>query len=188
MRWIPFAIVVYVWVILQTTLGRLFVISVGGIDRIGPDLLAVVAVFLVIRVANLYEVMIAAWALGLVLDLTAGSAFGSPVLGPMAISYCLAAWILFRLRDAVFSEQWTTQMILAFVFCLISHTSWIISQSVLTWSWSAGGRMMIQALGLAAYTGLLMPLFMRPLGRLSGLLMHPPARRGQRSRGSLRVQ
>ena len=188
MRWIPFAILVYAWVVLQTTVGRLFVVSVGGIDRIGPDLLAVVAVFLALRAANHYEVLIAAWSLGLALDLTAGSAFGNPALGPMAISYCVAAWVVFRLRDAVFSEQWLTQMILAFIFCLVAHSLWIISQSVLTWSWSAGGRMMVQALGLAVYTGLLMPLFMRPLGRLTGFLMHPPARRGHRSRSGLRSQ
>ena len=186
MRWVPFAIVAYALIVLQTTFGRFLSFGTDNLGRVGPDLLAIAAVFLAVQAMNVFEVMIAAWVLGLILDLTTGTAGGMTVVGPMAISYALAAGFVFKVREAVFSDQVLTQVILGFVFCLIAHGAWIFMQSALTWSWSAGGRLLVQAMALAIYTGLLTPILFRFLYRMRGLLIQLPARRTQRSRGPMR--
>ncbi|MCK4277401.1 MAG: hypothetical protein KAX78_12855, partial [Phycisphaerae bacterium] len=79
MRWIPFVIFAYILILLQTTVAGLLVISPGAIGPVGPDLMAILAVFVALNVRRAADAMIAGWILGLALDLTAGGVGGGAV-------------------------------------------------------------------------------------------------------------
>jgi rod shape-determining protein MreD len=184
MRWIPFAILAYLVVLLQTTVGRFLTFTPSGIGSIGPDLAALLAVFIACRVRSWPDAILAAWALGLAVDLTTGGGVGAgPVVGPMALAYALVAALLFRVREAFFRERALTQVLLAAAFCVLAHAAWVTVQSLLAWgavSWSAYGRTLLQAALLAAYTGLLMPLAHVALARIQRwFLAAPVAARGR---------
>jgi rod shape-determining protein MreD len=181
MRWIPILLLAYVLVLLQATVGDVLTWTGAPIGAIGPDLLAVAAVFLALYAPTLADAMLAGWVLGLALDLsTAGSPAGATAVGPMALGYAFAAAIIFQMREAVFRERKTTQMLLALLFCGVSHGLWITLQSLLSWgevSWSGYGRLWAQAGALAAYTALLMPLGYAGLKRLRRWFVSLPAGR-----------
>jgi rod shape-determining protein MreD len=167
MRWVGFAILVYVVMLLQTTVGKLLTFAFESVGVIGPDLSAIVAVFLALRVRELNDVVIAAWVLGLGVDLgSAGGAGEMTVVGPMSLAYVLAVAAVFRMREAFFRDRIMTQAILALVFCLLAHGTWVTAQSLLgraDTSWSDYGATLRQAAALACYTGVLMPLGYRLL-------------------------
>jgi rod shape-determining protein MreD len=167
MRWIGFAILVYLLMLLQTTLGKLLTFPLESLGVVGPDLSAIVAVFLAMRVRELSDVTIAAWLLGLAVDLgSAGGVGEMTVVGPMSLSYMLAVAAVFRMREAFFRDRVMTQAILAVAFCLLAHGTWVTVQSALARgevSWSGYGATLLQAAALACYTGALMPLGYRLL-------------------------
>jgi cell shape-determining protein MreD len=181
-RWIPLVILMYVTVILQTTVGQMlsFVCPLG---RVAPDLLAIVAVYLALRGVRLSDVLIAAWALGMGVDLTMGGGpGGAGVVGPMALAYVIAAGLIYKLRDAVYGENFLTQAVLALVFCLLAHVLWLVGQSVLAWSTQGLGGMLAQAFGSALYTAVAAPMAMALLKRVRGLIFQPMGRRERRTR------
>lgn len=188
MRWIPFVILVYVLIVLQTTMGSALTFVWQGVGRIGPDLLAIMAVFVALRALTLLDAMIAGWTLGLALGLTAVGGPGTAAsLGPMSLTYAMAAGLIFKLREVVFIDRFLTQAALAFVFCLFAHVSWLLIQAALARAWDGVGRMLIQAMGLAVYTGLLMMVGFRLLRRIEGWFISAPMRRGRGARGALRM-
>ena len=162
MRWIPFLILAYLVVLVQTTVGRFLVIRSAGLGNIGPDLAALVAVFVALHARAWPDAMLAAWVLGIAVDLTTAGGVGSAtVLGPMSVAYALAAGLLFRVREAFFRERAMTQAMLAMAFCLMAHGLWVTSQALLgagEMAWSTYGRTLLQAVGVSGYTALLMPL------------------------------
>ena len=178
MRWIPFVILAYLVVLMQTTLGRFLTFTTAGIGSIGPDLIAMVAVFVAFYVRNWVDGMLAAWVLGLVVDLTTGGAAAAgTVIGPMPIAYALAAGLLFRVREALFRERALTQALLAGGFCLLTHGLWVTVQSLLAYdamTWSAYGKTLLQAAALAAYTAALMPLAHFALGKVQRWFLVAP--------------
>ena len=183
MRWIPLLILTYLVVLFQTTLGRLLTIRTAGIGTIGPDLTALLAVFVAFYGRNGVEVMLAAWVLGLAVDLTTTGGVGSmTAVGPMPLAYALAAGLLFRVREAFFRERALTQGLLAAAFCLLAHGLWVTTQSLLggRTTWAAYGRTLLQAAALACYTGLLMPLAHVLLGKAQRLFLAAPAGPGRR--------
>jgi rod shape-determining protein MreD len=181
-RWIPLVILIYVAVILQTTVGQMLSF-VSPLGRVAPDLLAIVAVYVALRGARLADVMIAAWALGMSVDLTMGGGpGGAGVVGPMALAYTLAAGLVYKLRDAVYGENFITQGILALVFCLLAHVGWLLGQSILAWSAQGLGGMLVQAFGSALYTAVVTPAVMAVLKRVRNLIFQPTGRRQRRTR------
>ncbi len=178
MRWIPFIILVVLAVVCQTTIGEMFTFSTGGIGRIGPDLLAVVALFVVLHARQGTDAMLAAWLLGMAMDVTAG---GTASIGPMAIGYAVAAGVLFRLREAFFSQWAVTQGFLGMLFCLIAHGIWVTVQVTLNGGWWAYGAMLTQMLALAVYTGFITPIAHAALARIQKWILVAPAR-GRRRR------
>jgi len=185
-RWIRFLILTYLVVLVQTTAGRLLVFRTSAVGMVGPDLLALLAVFVALHVRNWADVMLAAWSLGLAVDLTtAGGPGGATVVGPMALAYALTAGLLFRVREAFFREQALTQMLLAWAFCLLAHGLWVTAQWLLApgeMTASAYARTLGQAGALAVYTALLMPLAHFALSKGQRLLLTGPASRGRRGR------
>ncbi|HUS46739.1 MAG TPA: hypothetical protein VNA25_28435 [Phycisphaerae bacterium] len=186
MRWISFLILAYVVLLIQTTLVRLVHFTVASAGTIAPDLLAMVAVFVAMHVRSGADVMLAAWALGLAADLTTGGGPNAlPAVGVMPIAYALAAGMVYRLREAFFAERVSTKIVLALLFCLVAHGIWVTVQSLLAcraMTWSAYGQMLVQALGLSAYTAALMAPAHWVLTRLGGLFVAAPAGRARRYR------
>ena len=162
MRWVPFAILTCLLIVVQTTVGRILTFNSSAIGTIGPDLLAIAAVFVALHVRAELDAVIAAWMLGLMLDLAAAGGTGSTtVVGPMPIAYALAAWTIFRIREAFFRERMSSRAFLSLLFCALSHGVWVTVQSLFaggTATWAGYGSLLLQAAGLALYTAVLTPL------------------------------
>jgi len=184
MRWIPFIVLIYLVLLVQTTVGKILTFTGGGLGRVGPDLLAIVVVFAALHTRSVTDVALAAWAAGLGLDLTtAGGPGATAVLGPMSLAYVVAAWIVYRLREAVFRERALPQALLALIFCAAAHGTWVTLQTALGGgAWADYGRHLALAAALSVYTAVLMPLGHLALVPVRGLIIAAPAERSRRAR------
>jgi len=185
MRWVPFLILAWLVVLVQTTFGHALTVRTSALGSIGPDLAALLAVFVAFYVRTWPEAMLAAWALGLGVDLTtAGGVGATTAVGPMALAYALTAGLLFRVREAFFRERALTQAVLSWAFCLLAHGAWVTAQSLLApgdTNWAAYGRTLLQALAVACYTAALMPLAHLGLSKCQRLFLATPVGPGRRS-------
>jgi len=180
MRWVLFIILGYAVVLIQTTIGRIVLFEGLTTGPFGPDFLAVVAVFVALNVRGLFDAMIAAWLLGLALDLTTGGA--GRCVGPMALAYALAGGAVYQLREAFFFRRALPQMFLAMVFCFIAHGVYVTLQSLLAWNFRAYGRELVQVMLISLCTAVVMPVGHFLLHRCRRWIIAPaPGRsRGQR--------
>jgi rod shape-determining protein MreD len=181
MRWIPFILLTLLVVLLQRTLGPVLTFTPRGIGSVGPDLAAMVAVYVACQTRTWEDAMLGGWLLGFAVDIAVGAA--GVAVGPMAITYALAAGLLFRSRDAFFHERAVTQGVLGMGFCLVAHGLWVTFQSMLGspgMDWNVYGHTMLQAALLALYTGGLMPLAHALLRGVRRLIIVAPAGRGGR--------
>ncbi|MGA2265094.1 MAG: rod shape-determining protein MreD [Phycisphaerae bacterium] len=183
MRWVPFIILVYVVLLVQTTVGKMLTFPRTALGTVGPDLAAILAVFLALRLRDGADLAIAAWVLGLAIDLTTGG----QAVGPMALAYVVAAAAVLRVREAFFRERIAAQVFLAMIFCLLAHGMWVTIQSVLTpsagRSWGLYWQMLKQAFALAIYTAALMPVGHWALRKCERFLIAPQAGRSRGARG-----
>ena len=186
MRWIPFLILVYIVALIESSIGWALFIDTASVGAIGPDLAAMVVVFVAMHARSAPDAMLAAWVLGLSVDLTSGAGVGTvTAVGPMSIAYCLLAGQLWRLRDAFFRERALTQVVLTFFFVAAAHWIWVTAQAIFasgSVSFGDYGRTLVQALGIAFYTALLMPLAHWALCRLQRVILIAPASAGRRGR------
>jgi hypothetical protein len=161
MRWIPFAILAWVMIVLQTTVAQVLTTDRLAIGTVGPDLLASLAVFAALYAQRQTDALVAAWLLGTILDLaTAGGPAGGSVVGPMAIGYVLGAKAVFSVRGAFFRDRLPTRALMGLMFCLVAHWFWVTAQSILSWGqtpWAEYWRMIVQAVLISAYSALLAP-------------------------------
>jgi rod shape-determining protein MreD len=183
MRWIPFAILVYLVIQLQTTVGKVLTVQQTAIGPIGPDLAAIVAAFLAIHLRGAADVGLACWALGLAVDLATGSGVGAVTkVGPMALTYGLAGMVVYRMRDAFFRERIVSQALLALAFAGTAHLLWVFLQAMLVGQWRFWWGATQQAVALAVYTALAAPLGYRLLERVQRWVILAPMGRGRRMR------
>ena len=179
MRWIPLAILIYLIVIVQVSVGRVLDLPFEATGPVGPDLLAILAVYAALRVKHGTDAMLAGCVMGLAVDLSTGTSAASPAaVGPMGLGYALAAGMIFRLREVVLQDSAITGCVLAALFCVMAHGFWVTVQCLIalqSLSWSAYGAMLIQVLLLAVYTAVLMPLGAWCLRRGDRLLITTPA-------------
>ena len=185
MRWIPFLIQTYLVVLFQCTAARILVVQGGGFGPVGPDFAALVAVFVTLHARSWVDALLAVCVLGVALDLSAGGGVGATAVGPMSLSYALVAGLLFRVREAFFRERALTQALLALAFCLLTHVVWVTLQSLLAIGVIDGGaygRMLLQALALACYSAVLMPLVHLLLSRCQRWFLTAPVGPGRRGR------
>jgi len=186
MRWIPLIVLIYLVVLAQTTVGRVLAFESARLGVVGPDLVAIVAVFLALQARGLADVALGAWGAGLALDLTAAGAVGSTtVVGPMSLAYVFAAAVVFKFREAVFREKAIPQALLAAAFCLLAHGLWVTLQTLLAGenaSWELYGRRLLQAAALALYTAVLAPVILAALGKVRGWFVTAPEGRARRRR------
>ena len=173
MRWVYFLILAAGATILQTTLVQVLWVQTR-LGWIGPELLSAVAVFVALNVRSSTDAALAGWVLGFALDLT----LTGPGMGALPMLFAAGCWALNRIREAVFRDRAPTQMVLTFLFCATVYTLWTILDV-----WLGGGSLgarMLQALALAAYTGLLSPLAHGTMRRVDRLLLTAPSgRRGR---------
>ena len=185
MRWVPFVILSCLLLVVQTTLGRVLTFNSASVGTIGPDLLAIVAVFVALHVQAELDAAIAAWVLGLALDLAAAGGAGSTtVIGPMPVAYALGAWIVYRVREAFFRERMSSRAFLALLFCGVSHAVWVTAQSLLAGgaaTWAGYGSLLLQAAALAVYTAALTPLGFWALLRIRKWILLVPSGRARRA-------
>jgi len=177
MRWIPFVILIYVAVLLQVALASLPVrFSLTG--NIAPDLLAIIAVFFALSVRDPRDAMMAAWSLGLAMDLMICGMGGIvTAVGPMAIAYAMASGVIFRVREAFFRERALARALLTLLFCIIVHSMWVTMQTILALGWSAWWPGIARAIGMSIYTALIAPFVCMALQRCGGWFIATPARR-----------
>jgi hypothetical protein len=160
-------------VLVQQSLAGLLGLSSQSFGRVSPDLMAAAAVVLTLRARHALDVALAAWGMGLAVDLTTASGpAGTTVVGPMAIGYVAASAIVFRIREAFFREHWLTQGFFAVVFCVIAHAIWIVLQALAGWrgaTVSTTLRALGQMLWIALYTGAVTSLLSRPMSFVVGV-------------------
>ena len=180
MRWIPFVILIYVAVLVQVALGALPV-RFGITGDIAPDITAILAVFFALSLRDPRDAMMAAWSLGLAMDLMLCGMGGAPtVVGPMAIAYTIGSGLIFRVREAFFRERALARALLTLLFCLVVHSLWVTMQTVLGLAWSAWGPAIMKTIGISIYTAVIAPLVCMGLQRCGGWFIATPARRLRR--------
>jgi cell shape-determining protein MreD len=162
MRWIPFVILAWVMVLLQTTFARLLTTDAFAVGTVGPDLLASLAVFAALYAQRPRDALVAAWVLGMALDLaTAGGPGGGSLVGPMSLGYVLGAKVVYSVREAFFRDRLAARALMCLLFCLIAHCFWVTAQSVLSWGrtpWGAYRGMLVQAGLVSVCSALLAPV------------------------------
>jgi rod shape-determining protein MreD len=183
MRWIPFLILAYAVMLLETSVSWALFIDTSWLGSVGPDLAALVVVFVALYARSMADTMLAAWVMGLAVDLTSGG--GGTVVGPMAIAYCLLAGQLWRIRDAFFRERALTQVMLALVFTAAAHFVWVTAQAIFGAAHVTMGDYfgtLVQALVIACCTAVLMPLAHYMLSGVQRLILLSPGGQSRRGR------
>jgi len=186
MRWIPLVITTCLVLVVQVSLGRVLTFELSAVGTVGPDLLAILVLFVALYGRRLTDVLLAAWLAGLAVDLaTAGGPAGPTVIGPMSLAYVSAAWLVYRVRDAIFRDRAIPRALLGLVFVLVAHWIWVTLQLLVAWgvvSWSCYPWRMGQVALVAAYTGVLTPLGQFGLDKARRWLITTPAGRSRRRR------
>jgi len=162
MRWVSFAILVAVVLVLQTTLvPRL---SIRGIF---PDLLLIVALYYALQAPEA-PAMLAGWICGLMMDLSAGGR-----VGVLAFAFGLVGVLVVKIRDLTFRDNPLLQMFVALVAGSIVHGI-ERGQRVLWGEAAAGmGDALLTGVFVAMYTAALTPYVHWLLSRARGLLLLP---------------
>ncbi len=109
MRWLSFAVLAWVAIVLQTTL-----VPRLPFGNIRPDLLYIIAVHYSLHAVS-PDAMIAAWLLGFTMDIC-----GPGTIGVFAFSYGLTSLIIVRLRDSMFRDHPLTWTLVTLV------SSWLV--------------------------------------------------------------
>ena len=182
MRWVGFGIFAYLFVMIQMTLGNILILDRLAMGPVGPDFMVIFALFIAFNARDVIDAMIAGWVLGILIDLT--TCGGGSCVGPMAILFSLMSWVVFSVREGLYSERALTQMIVAGIFCIITHGLWITIQSLVAFdlSWGEYGSLLLQVLLSAVYTAVLTPMVYFGLILARGYLLGSLPRRGTRSR------
>jgi cell shape-determining protein MreD len=173
-RWFAFAILALATLAVQVSAGAVLRISLGASGlSLAVDFLALLAVWLALRVRQGGEAALAGWMLGLLVDL---ASMGTPV-GLYALTFALASAMVFQVRSAVFSDNPLTQVMTALTFCLVAHGAARLFVHVYAGSGGSLGWDLLQVLLLAACTAVMAPLVIGVFRRLDGLIIPRPSQR-----------
>ncbi|QDV91492.1 rod shape-determining protein MreD [Phycisphaerae bacterium RAS2] len=164
MRWIPFAILLYLTAVLQSTLAPFL-----AVHSIRPDFLVIVAVHYALA-ARATDALIACWIIGFVTDLTTLSIGEYGNVGIHAFAFGLAALAIVALREITFRESVITQIVCTFLARVVVagvtglHLLWVAD------AWSRTGEILLVGVYSAAYTAAIAPYGHWLLRRGRGLL------------------
>lgn len=158
MRWITIIFFIVLLGLIQNSFLR--VISVEGI---GPDLLLLFALYL-----GLYgrreDVVVGCWFAGMCKDF-----FTMGPIGVFAALFLIFGLLLARMREAVFKDHPLTQMILVFLAVLFLNIIFLIPLSIY-FRLKNFPLILTQAVCVALYSALLVPLCFTLFAKLRGVL------------------
>lgn len=164
MRWVAFAILLYVAVALQSAAAP-FV----AVNSIRPDLMVVIAVHYALA-ARVYDALLACWFIGLVIDLSGISYRDRANVGLHALALGLLAIPIVKMRSFIFRDSVLTQLVFTFLAKLALdlvvgiHMMWAIGD------WGRWGEVASRAIYAAIYTAVLAPYGHWFLRRFRGAL------------------
>lgn len=162
MRWLTFAILAGISIVLQTALAPY--VELSGIR---PDWVFVLATFYAL-LGPWPDACIAAWILGLLVDLSsADSGTGYGHIGLFAFSFGGAAWLILQVRDLIFPEHWLSHTILTLLSALVVQAAVAIYRTITLPPGAAPATgVWTCAILTAAYTAFFAPYFHWILSRL----------------------
>lgn len=164
MRWVAFALLVYLVTVLQSS-----VVPYFAVHTIRPDLMVILAVHYALA-ARTHDAVIACWIIGLAIDLTSLSYPGHANVGVHALSLGMIGWLIVKLRDLTFRESVVTQLLFTFAakFALSIlvgvHMLYVLGER------DRFGEILTTAAYAAVYTAILGPYGHWILRRLRNLL------------------
>lgn len=175
MRWLAFILLALVTVALQISVGAALRVKLGSSGlTLQVDFMAILAVMTALRVRHRHDVLLAAWLLGLLIDL---SVVRSPI-GLYALGFALGAGGVYHARAAVFGQSPLAQVILAAAFCLLAYAPARVFLNL--YVRTGAGRLgwdLLQLLLVAVCTGVCAPVIGSVFRRLDRLILVPAGRR-----------
>ncbi|HWL91959.1 MAG TPA: rod shape-determining protein MreD [Phycisphaerae bacterium] len=151
MRWLPFAVLLYVTAVLQTALVPFLKI----LDTVTPDLMVILAVYYAMH-ARRYDAMISCWIIGLMIDLCGMSytQAGYSNLGISALALGLIGLAVVNLRELTFRESPASQIVITFAAKLALNLMVGSHMLYVTGAWDRLGDVFTISFWQAAYTAL----------------------------------
>lgn len=151
MRWVPFAILVYVVCVLQTT-----VMAFVEVHTIRPDLIVLAAVYYALM-ARRPDAMLTAWIFGLAVDLNGLSFHGRGNIGLHALVFGALAALVVQIRDLFFRDHMMTYVVFMAAWVVISKLAAGVFLSWATGQWDRFGELALAAAYSALYTAIFAP-------------------------------
>lgn len=151
MHWFAFAILLYVVLVLQTTLAPAL-----ATHAVRPDFVIIMATYYAMM-ARPIDAVLSCWIIGFAMDLAGLSYNGYSNVGISAFSLGLIAMIVVRIRELIFRESPVTQLLLAFsiklVFAMMIgfHMLYVLGRG------EELSHVFTTAFWAAVYTGMLAP-------------------------------
>lgn len=164
MRWMPFAILLYLTTALQVSLSPFF--AVHGISF---DLMVILAVHYAL-LARAGDAQIACWIIGFAADLTSLNYQNHSNIGIHAIAFGLLGLAIVNLRELTFRDSVVTQLLLTFVGKLLVATIVSLHMVYVLGEWSRLGQLFLMGFYSAIYTALVAPYGHWFLKKLRGVL------------------
>ncbi len=160
MRWLPFIILAYIGIVLQTTVAQRL-----EINHVRPDFVLIIALYYALS-ATSPDALIAAWLLGFTVDLC-----GQGQLGVFALGYGLMALLVVQFRDSMFRDHPLTSLFVTLICTWLVH---LLAGVHFVLSHSHAQRSVIEMLLHSTYTAMysaaIAPYLHWLLARLRGLL------------------
>lgn len=174
MRWSVFIPVALLAVVLQSSIGLVLRVPLGGSGSLllWIDLLALLALTAGLRSRKGSDVVLAGWMLGLLVDLSNPG----ERLGLFALTFALAGGAVFRLREAVFLDNPVTQVLLGLLLTLMAHGGAVMLLALLG-EREYLGRDLLQAILVSLCTAAIAPVALALLGKLDRWLWTAASRR-----------
>ena len=164
MRWIAFAILLYLVTVLQTTVAPFI-----ALHTVRPDFMVILAVFYAL-LARHQDAPLACWCIGFAIDLTTMSYTDYSNVGVHAFSLGLIGLIICKIRELTFRESALTQLIFAFLAKLLLAGLVGLHMLYVLGEWDRLGETVVTSVWAAAYTAVLAPYGHWILCRLRGAL------------------
>lgn len=166
MRWISFAIVLYVVTVLQTAAAPYL-----ALHTVWPNFLVILAVYYALE-AKPDDAMRACWIIGLVIDL-AGLSYANhnySNVGLCALTLGLVGAAIVKVRDLTFRESAWSQLVFCFIAQAILSCAVGLHMSYALGSWGRFTDVLSHGLYGAAYTAAVAPYGHWLLRRFRGAL------------------
>ncbi|MFQ5430032.1 MAG: rod shape-determining protein MreD [Phycisphaerae bacterium] len=151
MRWIAFAILLYLITVLQTS-----AVPFLAVHTVRPDLMVILAVHYAL-LAPAADAMLACWCIGLVIDLAGMSYAQHSNVGVNALALGLLGLFIVKVRELTFRESPVTQLAFALIVKLALALLVGLHMLYVLDAWDRFGEVLTTAIWSAVYTAVLAP-------------------------------